>query len=179
MNLKCQTLAIICIALLAIPSLSFPFFRDPKAPVVHDLNPLNPDFDYPQASKNNLTDFGLPFLGDFYTGYITVNNDTGSKMFYILYSAGGRLNPNSRINDTAPLIVVINGGPGGSGVAIQNWLGPYVVYQDENGTTHWYESGLPWVDKYHCLYLDFPAGVGYSAYGGDDDKVHTSAEVGV
>jgi len=153
-------------------------FGDPQAPVENDLNPLDPNYDYPLYSQTNLSDYGLPFKGDFYTGYITVNPDTGSKFYYVLYSAGGRINPASRINDTAPMIVLITGGPGMSGTSFENWIGPYGVVYLNNGTAYPTENMLTWNDKYHLLFLDFPAGVGYSVYGGDDDKIDSSAKVG-
>jgi carboxypeptidase C (cathepsin A) len=58
-----------------------------------------------------------------------------------------------------PVLIWFNGGPGCSSLlgAFQE-NGPWVV--DDNGTT--YENPHPWNEKANVLYLESPAGVGYS-----------------
>lgn len=45
-----------------------------------------------------------------YNGWITVNEEDGSKLYYEIYSA--KTANESQLNQTKPLIIWLNGGPG-------------------------------------------------------------------
>ena len=106
----------------------------------------------------------IPYKGDIWDGYITVNNSTQSKLFYILYPAGGQ-NTAATVNNTAPLILWLQGGPGcsdGAGNYLE--IGPYTVL-NQSGRLVPTQQAVTWNDKYNLLFVDSPVGVGYSVAG--------------
>jgi carboxypeptidase C (cathepsin A) len=61
---------------------------------------------------------------------------------------------------TDPVVIWFNGGPGCSSMlAFIQEHGPYVI--DDNSTTI-YENPHPWNERANLLYIESPAGVGYS-----------------
>jgi len=131
-----------------------------------DPNPIDPSFNYVEVNKVNKTAINLPYPGEFYTGYITVNQTSGSKIHYQLYSAGGNKRA-STINDTAPFILSLSGGPGCPGGNSYYETGPFRVTL-VNGTTFVpVLNDVTWNDEYHLLYVDNPVGVGYSVVADD------------
>ncbi|XP_068228329.1 retinoid-inducible serine carboxypeptidase-like [Palaemon carinicauda] len=92
-------------------------------------------------------------------GYVTVR--PGAHMFWALYHT-------DQTGDytTYPLIMWLQGGPGGSGVGYGNFmeLGPY----DINGNLRPHA----WTKKANLLFVDNPVGTGYS-YAEDYDKFTT------
>ncbi|XP_064113735.1 retinoid-inducible serine carboxypeptidase-like [Macrobrachium nipponense] len=82
-------------------------------------------------------------------GYVTVR--PGAHMFWVLYHTD---QPGDYT--TYPLIMWLQGGPGGSGVGYGNFmeLGPY----DINGNQRPYA----WTKKANLLFVDNPVGTGYS-----------------
>ncbi|CAD5229034.1 unnamed protein product [Bursaphelenchus okinawaensis] len=92
---------------------------------------------------------GLDFIPNFkqYSGYLTVNS--GNKLFYWLTGAS---------NSPAPLVLWLNGGPGCSSMAgLMSEMGPYKV---KDGKVVYNEYA--WNKYANILYLDAPAGVGFS-----------------
>ena len=75
------------------------------------------------------------------------------------------------------MIAVITGGPGCTGEGFSVITGPFRGSTPDNKTGAPVENTLSWVDKYNILYLDFPGGVGYSVYGGDDNKIKSTWKV--
>lgn len=71
--------------------------------------------------------------------------------------------------ETAPLMLWLNGGPGGSslaaGLLFEN--GPCTIAADGDGTVH---NEFSWNEKVNIIYLDEPVGTGYS-YASDDSIV--------
>lgn len=109
------------------------------------------------------TSLGIPFVGEFRTGYITVNTTTQSKYFYWLYAAGGATNPAASLNDAAPLFLWMQGGPGcADGTGQFDEIGPYTIVYGANGSIQAVPANITWNDKYHLLFIDNPVGVGYS-----------------
>ncbi|KAG0432408.1 hypothetical protein HPB47_020872 [Ixodes persulcatus] len=87
-----------------------------------------------------------------YSGFLTVNPNTGSNIFFWFFPA--MENP-----ETAPVLMWLQGGPGSSsmfGLFVEH--GPYYVAK----------GGVPklrkttWARRYSMLYVDNPVGVGFS-----------------
>ena len=139
---------------------------DPEKPFGQSLNQLNPNYSYPEVVLVNKTALNIPYPGQFYTGYITVNQTSGSKVFYQLYAARGNLNANATVNDSAPLIMPLAGGPGSPGINSYYESGPFRVL-NINGQFVPTLNNITFNDNYHLLYLDNPIGVGWSVYNND------------
>jgi cathepsin A (carboxypeptidase C) len=93
----------------------------------------------------------LEFATSTYSGYLDVNAD--KSLHYVFVE--------SKSENAAkdPVLIWFNGGPGCSsllGFFQEN--GPVVV--DDNGTV--YENPHPWNERANVLYIESPAGVGYS-----------------
>ncbi|KAD6795281.1 hypothetical protein E3N88_06177 [Mikania micrantha] len=89
-----------------------------------------------------------------YSGYITVDPDHGRVLFY--YFVESRNN-----SDTKPLVLWLNGGPGcssiGGGAMME--LGPFRVNKDGKTLSI---NKYSWVEVANILFLESPAGVGFS-----------------
>jgi len=103
----------------------------------------------------NVPGWGDQYTGTMYSGYVNINTDCHSKMFYwVLEKEGGG-------EKETPLLLWLNGGPGASsidGLFMEN-IGPYQV--NANGTGFVYNE-YAWTDKYNVLIIDNPVGTGYS-----------------
>ncbi|XP_040992930.1 serine carboxypeptidase-like 40 [Juglans microcarpa x Juglans regia] len=90
-----------------------------------------------------------------YGGYVTVDKAAGRALFYYFAEAN---NPNK---DSLPLLLWLNGGPGCSSLAYgaMQELGPFRVRSD--GKTL-YANRFSWNYAANLLFLESPAGVGYS-----------------
>ncbi|KAJ0046881.1 hypothetical protein Pint_06080 [Pistacia integerrima] len=101
---------------------------------------------------------GQPGNVDFnqYSGYITVNQQAGRALFYWLIES-----PASRGAQSRPLVLWLNGGPGCSSVAYgaSEEIGPFHIMPD--GKTL-YLNRYAWNKLANLLFLDSPAGVGFS-----------------
>ncbi|KAJ8730910.1 hypothetical protein PYW08_002323 [Mythimna loreyi] len=99
------------------------------------------------ASDYTVGQFG-PFKQDY--GYVTVRE--GAHMFYwLFYTTADVENYTDR-----PLVVWLQGGPGGSSTAIGNFeiLGPLDLSLQERNYT--------WVKNFNVLFVDNPVGTGFS-----------------
>jgi carboxypeptidase C (cathepsin A) len=88
----------------------------------------------------------------FYSGYLPIP-DTGKSLHYLF--AESQSNPS-----TDPLIIWFNGGPGCS--SMLGWAqehGPYVM---DSGTDFWRKNDYSWNNEANVIYIESPAGVGYS-----------------
>ncbi|XP_048554919.1 serine carboxypeptidase II-3-like isoform X2 [Triticum urartu] len=107
---------------------------------------------------------GQPRGVDFaqYAGYVTVDPAAGRALFYYLAEAvGGNGNDDGSSSKGKPLLLWLNGGPGCSslGYGAMEELGPFRVMSD--GKTL-YRNPYSWNHAANVLFLESPAGVGYS-----------------
>ena len=121
-------------ALVRFLSCSFLFI----ASVSHGVQPL-------PADKS--TDASIP---DEKWGYVTVRK--GAHMFWWLYGAQTNIKPRSEL----PLIIWLQGGPGGSGTGFGNFkeIGPVDDNMVKRNTT--------WLQAANLLFIDNPVGTGFS-----------------
>ncbi|KAI6675925.1 hypothetical protein NL676_036721 [Syzygium grande] len=89
-----------------------------------------------------------------YGGYVTVDEPAGRAFYYYFAEAG-------RNKDSLPLLLWLNGGPGCSSLAYgaMQELGPFRVHSD--GKTL-YRNRFAWNIAANVLFLESPAGVGFS-----------------
>ncbi|XP_057463108.1 serine carboxypeptidase-like 25 [Actinidia eriantha] len=89
-----------------------------------------------------------------FSGYVTVNKVVGRALFYWLTEA---------VHDplSKPLVVWLNGGPGCSSVAYgaSEEIGPFRINKTASGL---YLNKFPWNTEANLLFLETPAGVGFS-----------------
>lgn len=98
------------------------------------------------------------------SGFVTINEESGSSMFYWLNQClNGDIEQDSR-----PLILWLQGGPGCSSMTGNLFeFGP--LYVDEQAQPHRRE--VTWASDYHLLFIDNPIGAGFSFAASDDDYV--------
>ncbi|XP_043700880.1 serine carboxypeptidase-like 27 isoform X2 [Telopea speciosissima] len=91
-----------------------------------------------------------------YSGYVTVDEKAGRALFYWLVEA-----PASRLSESRPLVLWLNGGPGCSSVAygFAEEIGPFRIHPD--GKTL-FSNPSAWNSLANLLFLESPAGVGFS-----------------
>ncbi|KAJ3683832.1 hypothetical protein LUZ60_014059 [Juncus effusus] len=91
---------------------------------------------------------------DQYGGYVTVNEKRGRALYYYFAKAVGN-------HGSSPLLLWLNGGPGCSslGYGAMEELGPFRVMSD--GKTL-YQNPFAWNKVANTLFLESPAGVGFS-----------------
>ena len=99
----------------------------------------------------------FPFAPD--RGYIDIYDENNS-MWYWHFRA--RENP-----DTAPLIIWLQGGPGGASSGDVFWSnGPYMFNNWPTGGKKATLRNITWIQKANVVYPDFPLGVGFSTVTG-------------
>lgn len=111
--------------------------------IVTELEGFNPAYQFPCM----------------YSGFVKVDEATDSHLYYWLFR-------DEELDDNAPLILWLNGGPGASsqiGNLMEN--GPLRLVKNEAGATEVHSlTGISWTAVGNMLFLDQPVGVGYS-YG--------------
>ncbi|XVF19669.1 hypothetical protein REPUB_Repub11eG0130800 [Reevesia pubescens] len=109
---------------------------------------------------------GQPNAVDFnqYAGYVTVDSRAGRALFY--YFAESPEN-----SSTNPLVLWLNGGPGCSSLTgAMTELGPFRVNSD--GKTL-FRNNYAWNNVANVIFLESPAGVGFSYSNTSSDYDHT------
>ncbi|XWS72969.1 hypothetical protein CRYUN_Cryun02cG0085500 [Craigia yunnanensis] len=109
---------------------------------------------------------GQPNAVDFnhYSGYVTVDSQAGRALFY--YFAESPEN-----SSTNPLVLWLNGGPGCSSLTgAMTELGPFRVNSD--GKTL-FRNNYAWNNVANVIFLESPAGVGFSYSNTTSDYNHT------
>ncbi len=105
-----------------------------------------------------------PF-GDSSSGYIQINETTGSNMFYWLFP------PQEADAKIAPLILWLEGGPGMPGTfQIAAGMGPYRIVNNSLVTNEY-----TWNVNCSLLFVDNPVGVGFS-FANTSDGIPQSAD---
>ncbi|XP_004496292.1 serine carboxypeptidase-like 27 [Cicer arietinum] len=91
-----------------------------------------------------------------YSGYVTVNEENERALFYWLIESPMNRGPNLR-----PLVLWLNGGPGCSSIAYgaSEEIGPFHIRPDGKSL---YLNPYAWNNLANILFLDSPAGVGFS-----------------
>jgi len=111
------------------------------------------------ARIDSLPDFtGVPPSFAQYSGYITVNQTNGRNLFYWFVES-----ENDPSSD--PLVVWLQGGPGCSSlIGLMTENGPFraVASADSLSGVALQRSAISWNRVANLLYIDAPAGVGYS-----------------
>ncbi|XP_059663518.1 serine carboxypeptidase 1-like [Cornus florida] len=102
---------------------------------------------------------------DQYAGYVTVDPQAGRALFYYFVES-------PQNSSTNPLVLWLNGGPGCSslGAGAMKELGPFRVNSD-NKTL--YQNKYAWNNVANVLFLESPAGVGFSYSNTSSDYDHT------
>ncbi|KAL6980384.1 Serine carboxypeptidase-like 27 [Sarracenia purpurea var. burkii] len=104
-----------------------------------------------------------------YSGYVTVNQQAGRALFYWLVEAPVGRGPESR-----PLVLWLNGGPGCSSIAYgaAEEIGPFRIRPDGNTL---YLNPYAWNNLANLLFLESPAGVGFS-YSNTSSDLYTAGD---
>ncbi|KAK3017294.1 hypothetical protein RJ639_006398 [Escallonia herrerae] len=99
-----------------------------------------------------------------YGGYVTVNESAGRAFYYYFTEA-------QHSKQSLPLLLWLNGGPGCSSLAYgaMQELGPFRVNSD--GKTL-YKNKFAWNHAANVLFVESPAGVGFSYSNTTSDYVH-------
>ncbi|XP_059065270.1 serine carboxypeptidase-like 31 [Cryptomeria japonica] len=109
-----------------------------------------------EVSQNLVTQLpGQPKAAfNHYSGYVTVNEENGRALFYWFFEA-------ATLKEERPLVLWLNGGPGCSsvGYGATQEIGPFLV--NENGTGLSFNK-FSWNQEANLLFLESPAGVGFS-----------------
>ncbi|KAK6942332.1 Peptidase S10, serine carboxypeptidase [Dillenia turbinata] len=103
-----------------------------------------------------------------YSGYVTVNEESGRALFYWFFEATE--DPSSK-----PLLLWLNGGPGCSSIAYgeAEEIGPFHIKED--GKTL-YLNPYSWNQVANILFLDSPVGVGFS-YSNTSSDLLTNGDI--
>ncbi|MBA0814655.1 hypothetical protein Gohar_020467, partial [Gossypium harknessii] len=104
-----------------------------------------------------------------YSGYITVEAKAGRALFYWLTEAPAKSRP-----ETKPLVLWLNGGPGCSSIAYgaSEEVGPFRVREDGKSLRL---NPYAWNQEANLLFLDSPAGVGFS-YSNTSSDIYTAGD---
>lgn len=138
-----------------------------------ELTTVNPSFNYNTIQKVDKSLINLDYKADFYTGYIPVDS-SGSRINYQIFPSNGATDASANFNNSDPLVLWMQGGPGCS-----DWLGqmteqgPFTIVNDSHGNQVPQLTSISWNQGYNLLYVDQPVGVGFSPAG---KTVTTSTE---
>lgn len=105
-----------------------------------------------------------PYKSQSFSGYLTVNKQYNSNMFFWFF-------PAQNGNTSAPVLLWLQGGPGATslfGLFAEN--GPVQVNDDGSLA----ERAISWNSIYSLLYIDNPVGTGYSFT--DSDQGYTRSQ---
>jgi cathepsin A (carboxypeptidase C) len=96
-----------------------------------------------------------------YSGYLEVN--TNKALHYVMVES--QSNP-----QTDPVLLWFNGGPGCSSLlGLFQEHGPYII---DDGEDFLKENPYPWNLRANVVYIESPAGVGYTYYASNADTVY-------
>jgi len=100
---------------------------------------------------------GLNGEVDSYSGLLTVDPENNGNMFFWFF-------PASEAPETAPVVIWLQGGPGGSSMfGALKLHGPVITTNTDNDTlTGATNNPYTWAKKHNVIYIDNPVGAGYS-----------------
>jgi carboxypeptidase C (cathepsin A) len=162
MSHKSISVFLFCV-LLGLISCDSPYFR--QSGRYTPKYRTNEAFNYQQSILVDKAAINLTYAADIYSGYIPVD-DQGTYIFYHLYPSNGGTNASATLNNTDPLILWMQGGPG-----CADWLGfflengPYTVVNTSTGTQIPVLTDINWNQGYNIMYVDQPPGTGFSPVG--------------
>jgi len=94
-----------------------------------------------------------------YSGYIPINQQTGSNIFYWLFPAKNSKYPEEK----TPLIAWFQGGPGASSLlGLFHEIGPFTLDTSSDPPTMIERKVGSWNEHYHLIFIDQPVGTGFS-----------------
>lgn len=106
--------------------------------------------------------------GHSFSGFLTVNKEYNSNLFFWFFPARAGA-------DNAPVLVWLQGGPGGSSLfGLFAEHGPFNV--DER--YHLVPRPYPWTSTHNVIYIDNPAGTGFSFTDDDAGYARNQTDVG-
>jgi vitellogenic carboxypeptidase-like protein len=107
-----------------------------------------------------------PYKGQSFSGYLTVNKEYNSNMFFWFF-------PAQNGDTNAPVLLWLQGGPGATSLfGLFNENGPIQVNDDGSLS----ERPISWNSAYSLLYIDNPVGTGYS-FTSDQGYTHSQDDV--
>ncbi|BFZ23161.1 hypothetical protein BsWGS_26199 [Bradybaena similaris] len=118
------------------------------------LTPLLDGGEVLNAQARSRVSSSETFIQRSHAGFITVDKQLGNHLFFWYFP--------SLVNDSAPLLLWLNGGPGISSMQGLLWEnGPLEVKQSMTGIKITSRAHT-WVGPFSVVYVDNPVGVGYS-----------------
>ena len=115
---------------------------------------------YPEEDRViSITGMADSFPFGYFSGYLEIPN-SGKSLHYIFVES--QSNPT-----TDPVILWFNGGPGCS--SMLGWAQEHGPYNMLDGTNVWVENEYSWNKEASMIYIEAPAGVGYSTCISDAD----------
>ncbi|XP_064080848.1 probable serine carboxypeptidase CPVL isoform X2 [Macrobrachium nipponense] len=117
----------------------------------------------------NLSKVGLGYRhGHSFSGLLTVNEKYNSNLFFWFFAAKVRA-------DTAPVLVWLQGGPGGSSLfGLFAEHGPFNVDNKQRLVPRLF----PWTQTHNVIYIDNPVGTGFSFTDDDNGYARNETDVG-
>jgi len=145
--------------------------------VLKDLDSVEDDeLDEEAVRRQTSTGDAVP---DTYAGYVTVDPDRGSQMFFWMAEARDG-------NRDAPVIVYLMGGPGAPSSAFMvKSVGPREVNADAAYELYQRSNAHSWNEHYALVFIDQPIGIGFSftektdGYARTDEQVASHVSAGI
>ncbi|KAJ7533561.1 hypothetical protein O6H91_13G054700 [Diphasiastrum complanatum] len=117
------------------------------------------------AQVTSLPGFSGKFASSHYAGYVTVNEEHGRSLYYYFVTS-----QNDPVSD--PLVLWLNGGPGCSsfdGFVYEHGPFNFIPGKGSKDMPTLVRNPYTWAKVANMLYVDSPAGVGYSYSNNSDD----------
>ncbi|NIM13994.1 MAG: hypothetical protein GTO45_18265 [Candidatus Aminicenantes bacterium] len=173
------SLLTLCVVLIFLVSLSKPAAANAEAGETDDVK-IEEDL-VTEIPANILNTRMLKLDVKSYAGHINVpgkdpEGDYNTHLFYWFFeSRNSQYVPEEKKKDI-PLVIWLNGGPGGSsllGLFMEN--GPFLIQDDDTGTI--VTNPNSWNEEVHLLYWDQPVGTGFSYSVPEGRYAHSEAEL--
>jgi vitellogenic carboxypeptidase-like protein len=110
----------------------------------------------------------LPYKQKSFSGYLTVNKEYNSNMFFWFFPAQNENKPDT------PVMLWLQGGPGSSSLfALFNEIGPIYIDANENIQLR----PITWNKNYHLIFIDNPVGTGFSFTSNEQGYARSQEDV--